>query len=196
MKHIVRIERHTGRRDYLYSRLPGGMEWGTDKTRAEDIPDINVQRILTSMNATGDEYTFEDAPDTMTLGPHPASAVTAGPHLDRVNTLFDPAEFLPAHMAKRMLQQRPKTVAHNARFGGPTKVVRIPESWDREELLERIELMHSLLLTAEEEIAEAKARSGNGISNRFEKLAGFVAEARTFWKKDDQYDPFAEDSQQ
>lgn len=105
--------------------------------------------------------------------PHPIDR-----HVDRVNALFPVADDLPAHVAKRLLQQRPKRPAWNAKFGGATKVVRDPLDGDRDELVERIELLHSALLTAEEEIHAAQQRSSAGASNRFEKLAGFVAEIR------------------
>lgn len=111
-------------------------------------------------------------------------------------TLFDVAEFLPAHVVHcRKGPQGTKKGNRpiNAKFDEKTHVVRVPVSWHIGELVERIELVHSVLYDIESELVDARLRSETGtLSNRFEKLATFAGELREAFPRGDCFDPFKE----
>lgn len=79
----------------------------------------------------------------------------------------------------------------NAKWSRPTKVARLPDNWDVQELRDRLEYIYSALSTVDDCLAEARRRSATGhISNRFQHLATFVGDLRDTFRKGDAYDLF------
>jgi len=63
--------------------------------------------------------------------------------------------------------------------GFKTKVARIPEHWNVQDIIESVEYLNSLVEQYEDEIKESVERSDKGqMSNRYEKLAVALAEIR------------------
>lgn len=61
------------------------------------------------------------------------------------------------------------------KLGCKTKVSRVPEYWDVEDIYGGLESMLALMDDAQNEIAEAIKRSRKGtLSNRYEKLAAYL----------------------
>ncbi len=124
------------------------------------------------------------------------STATHGPfRIPETMTLFDKEEFkMPASFVAYVEANETRPPAHNKKFDQGSKVARIPADWNVAELLESLELMHSVLSTAESELAEARSRSSNGqLSNRFEKLAQLVSDIREAFPAGGTYDPLKGD---
>lgn len=117
----------------------------------------------------------------------------AAPRLPGFEEVLAECPDLARHLARvDRFAERQSTTAWNANFDKPTKVIRVPENWDRDDLLQRLELMHSALMSAEDALAQAKARAGGHLSNRFEKVAELVQELREAFPRRSPYNALAD----
>lgn len=117
----------------------------------------------------------------------------ATPRLPGMEQVIAEDPVFARHLARvERLASKDGTTAWNANFDKPTKVIRVPEDWDRDDLLQRLELMHSALMNAEDELAQAKARAGGHLSNRFEKVAELVQELREAFPRRSPYNALAD----